>query len=105
MAIYPDKVPKPMGFGPGGVWVMGYCGLMGYGVQIPANQVGGPEMLWYFRVYGLSRVWVMGVSTVPGSLLFSANRSQCGRRDGIGAGDKKIVTHVLIKLGARPQEV
>ena len=53
-----------MGFGPGGVWVMGYCGLMGYGVQIPANQVGGPEMLWYFRVYGLSRVWVMGVSTV-----------------------------------------
>ena len=53
-----------MGFGLGGVWVMGYCRLMGYGVQIPANQVGGPEMLWYFRVYGLSRVWVMGVSTV-----------------------------------------
>ena len=43
---------------------MGYHGLMGYGVQIPANRVGGPEMLWDFRVYGLSRVWVMGVSTV-----------------------------------------
>ena len=53
-----------MGFGPEGVWVMGYWGLMGYGVQIPVNQVGGPEMLWYFRVYGLSRVWVMGVLTV-----------------------------------------
>jgi hypothetical protein len=34
---------------------MGYCGLMGYGVQIPANQVGGPKMVWYFRVYGLSQ--------------------------------------------------
>ena len=53
-----------MGFGPEGVWVMGYCRLMGYGVQIPANQVGGPKMLWYFMAYGLSRVWVMGVSTV-----------------------------------------
>ena len=53
-----------MGFGPEGVWVMGYCGLMGYGVQIPANQVGGLKMLWYFKVYGLSKVWVMGVLTV-----------------------------------------
>jgi hypothetical protein len=53
-----------MGFVSKGVWVMGYCGLMGYGVQIPANRVGGPEKLWDFRVYGLSRVWVKGVSTV-----------------------------------------
>jgi hypothetical protein len=53
-----------MGFASKGVWVMGYCGLMGYGVQIPVNRVGGPEKLWDFRVYGLSRVWVKGVSTV-----------------------------------------
>ena len=53
-----------MGFAFEGVWVMDYCGLMGYGVQIPANQVGGSERLWDFGVYGLSRVWVKRVSTV-----------------------------------------
>jgi len=54
-----------MGFARGGVWVTGYCGLMGYGVEIPAHQVGGREKLWDIRVYGLSKVWVMRVSTVP----------------------------------------
>ena len=53
-----------MGFARGGVWVIGYCGLMGYGVEIPAHQVGGREKLWDIRVYGLSKVWVMRVSTV-----------------------------------------
>ena len=41
-----------------------YHGLMGYGVQIPAHQLGGPKMLWDFRGYGLSGAWVMRVSTV-----------------------------------------
>ena len=43
---------------------MGYCRLMGYGVQIPANRVGERKRLWGFRVYGLSGVWAMGVLTV-----------------------------------------
>src|ERR1700678_3249948 len=53
-----------MGSARGGVWVTGYCRLMGYGVEIPAHQVGGQEKLWDIRVYGLSKVWVMRVSTV-----------------------------------------
>ena len=54
-----------MGFSFQGVWVMGYCGLMGYGLQIPANQLGGPNFLWVIRGYGFSQAWVMRVSTVP----------------------------------------
>jgi hypothetical protein len=53
-----------MGFAPQGLWVTGYRGLMGYGVQIPAHQLGGPKKAWDFRGYGLSEAWVMGVSTV-----------------------------------------
>ena len=53
-----------MGFSFQGVWVMGYCGLMGYGLQIPANQPGGPNFLWVIRGYGFSQAWVMRVSTV-----------------------------------------
>ncbi|KIJ98984.1 hypothetical protein K443DRAFT_102980 [Laccaria amethystina LaAM-08-1] len=37
---------------------------MGYGVQIPAHQLGGPKKTWDFRGYGLSEAWVTGVSTV-----------------------------------------
>jgi len=37
---------------------------MGYGVQIPAHRVGGPKNIWDFEVYGLSKSWVMRVSTV-----------------------------------------
>ena len=55
---------KPMGFAHQGVWVMGYHRLMGYGVQIPAHQLGGPKKLWDFRGYGLSGAWVTRVSTV-----------------------------------------
>jgi len=47
-----------------GVWVMAYHDSMGYGMQIPANQVGGPVGLWDITSYGLSRVWVKTVSTV-----------------------------------------
>ncbi|KIJ91689.1 hypothetical protein K443DRAFT_61317, partial [Laccaria amethystina LaAM-08-1] len=60
---------KPMGFAPQGLWVTGYRGLMGYGVQIPAHQLGGPKKAWDFRGYGLSEAWVMGVSTVTTCLL------------------------------------
>ena len=55
---------KPMGFACRGVWVMGYCGPMGYGVKIPAHRVGGPEKLWVIRGYGLTEVWFMRGSTV-----------------------------------------
>ena len=41
-----------MGFVCQGLWVMGYCGLMGYGLQIPAHQLGGLKWVWDFRVMG-----------------------------------------------------
>jgi hypothetical protein len=53
-----------MGFADQGVWGMGYCGPMGYGMQFPANQVGGQLRLWGIRGYGLSGVWVTRGSTV-----------------------------------------
>jgi hypothetical protein len=53
-----------MGFAPQGLWVTGYRGLMGYGVQIPAHQLGGPKKAWDFRGYGLSEAWVMGVTHI-----------------------------------------
>lgn len=43
---------------------MGYCGLMGFGTKFPAHQVGGSKKVWVFRVYGLSKAWVLGGSTV-----------------------------------------
>ena len=55
---------KHMGFAHQGLWVMGYHGLMGYGVQIPAHQLGGPKMAWVFRGYGFSEAWVKRVSTL-----------------------------------------
>ncbi|TDL13940.1 hypothetical protein BD410DRAFT_734711, partial [Rickenella mellea] len=53
-----------MGFAGEGVWGMGYCRLMGYGTQFPANQVGGRKNLWHIRGYGLCGVWVIRGSTV-----------------------------------------
>ena len=53
-----------MGFARQGLWVMGYCRLMGYGLQIPAHQLGGTKWVWDFRGYGLSGAWVKRVSTV-----------------------------------------
>jgi hypothetical protein len=29
-----------------GLWVTHYCGLMGYVVQLPAHQLGGPKKVW-----------------------------------------------------------
>jgi hypothetical protein len=43
---------------------MWYCGLMGFGAQIPVHRVGGMEMLWHLRGYGLSEVWFTRGSTV-----------------------------------------
>ena len=43
---------------------MGYCGLMGYGVQFPAHRGGGPKNVWDFGGYGLWQAWVMRVPTV-----------------------------------------
>src|SRR5579863_388892 len=47
-----------MGFACDRVWVMGYH------MQIPAHQLGGPILLWVIRGYGLSEVWVKRSSTV-----------------------------------------
>ena len=68
-----------MGFARQGVWVMGYHGLMGYGVQIPAHQLGGPKKLWDFRGYGLSGAWVTRVSTVLACLEYIAESSSPAR--------------------------
>ena len=45
---------------------MGYglYGPMGFSIEVPAHQVGGPENLWGIKGYGLSGVWDMRVSTV-----------------------------------------
>jgi hypothetical protein len=43
---------------------MGYQRLMGYGVEFPAHQLGGPKKVWDFGVYGLSKVWVKTGLTV-----------------------------------------
>ena len=43
---------------PRSVWVMGYGGVMGYGSNFPANQVGHSKNVWvmgYGKYYGL---WV-----------------------------------------------
>ena len=52
-----------MGFACEGVWVMGYCRPMSYGVHFPAHQVGGWLGLWVKRGYGLPEVWVKRSST------------------------------------------
>jgi hypothetical protein len=63
-----SKSHKMYGFWPRaatiGLWVMGYCGLMGFRAQIPIHRVGGMVLLWYLRGYGLSKVWFMRGSTV-----------------------------------------
>jgi hypothetical protein len=55
------------------LWVMGFHSFMGYGVKIPAYQVGGPKKPWGIRGYGLYPLWVKRGSTVYGaqSLLHS----------------------------------
>ena len=58
---------------------MGYCGLMGYGVQFPAHRGGGPKNVWDFGGYGLWQAWVMRVPTVQNSLLNKYSPKKCQR--------------------------
>ena len=53
-----------MGFFGQGVWIIGYRGLMGYGMGIPAYQSRRITPLWGFGGYGLFTLWVMRGSTV-----------------------------------------
>ena len=57
-----------MGFASRGVWVMGYCGCMGYEALFPANQLGGLKNVWNLREYGVCEPWVTRESTVRMSL-------------------------------------
>jgi hypothetical protein len=66
-----------MGFPPKKVWVMGYCGLMGYGVKFSAHQLGGLKKVWDMRVYGLSQAWVMRGSTVVNFRVFVRPLEYC----------------------------
>ena len=42
----------------------GYYRCMGFWYEIPANQLGGLKVVWVFKGYGLSQVWVRTGSTV-----------------------------------------
>src|SRR6266508_5056737 len=53
---------------------MDYHDSMGYGMQIPANKVGGLIGLWDITSYGFSRVWIKTVSTVALQTETRANR-------------------------------
>ena len=53
-----------MGFLPKGVWIMDYCGFMGYDIHFSANQLGGPKKVWGIREYGLLELWVKKELTV-----------------------------------------
>ena len=53
-----------MGFLPKGVWIMDYCGFMGYDIHFSANQLGGPKKVWGIREYGLLELWVKRELTV-----------------------------------------
>ena len=53
-----------MGFVSRGVWVMGYCGCMGYEALFPANKLSGLKNVWNLREYGVCEPWVTRESTV-----------------------------------------
>jgi hypothetical protein len=40
-----------MDFSSKGVWVMGYCGCMGYEALFPVNQLSGLKNVWDLREY------------------------------------------------------
>ena len=61
---------------------MGFQGVMGYGVEFPAYQIGGSKMLWDKRGYGLSEVWVMRESTVHLFAYFKVSSSITRRYNG-----------------------
>ena len=68
-----------MGFFGQGVWIIGYRGLMGYGMGIPAYQSRRITPLWGFGGYGLFTLWVMRGSTVPSCTL--TPQGQCLSND------------------------
>ena len=55
---------------------MGYGVLeaMGYGLNFPANQLGGRDFLWGITGYGVSHIWVIAGSTVVLFLLVDCTR-------------------------------
>ena len=83
-----------MGFAREGVWVMGYCGPMGYGVHFPAHQVGGWPGLWVKRGYGLSEVWVKRGSTVLRSVSNESASASMPRRMSL----KTCIDHCELEL-------
>lgn len=59
-----DILIKSMGFALVRLWVIGYEGVMCYGLVFPANQLGKPKILWGLREYGLCGIWVRREATV-----------------------------------------
>ena len=47
-----STIMKIMGFCPKMVWVMGYHRIMGFGCEIPTNQLGGPKNYGFSEVMG-----------------------------------------------------
>ena len=37
----------------------------GFFINFPANQLGETKNVWIMEKYGLSELWVIGISTVP----------------------------------------
>lgn len=56
-----------MGLSSGELCVTGYCRVMGYGAIFPADELRGSKILWVTVEYGLSQVWTISESTVPGT--------------------------------------
>ena len=80
---------------------MGYRRVMGYGSEFPANQLSGPKILWDFREYGLSGIWVKREVTVlmyhrcPWAPAWSAAESAIlARRETLLAGLPSSVTQL-----------
>ena len=87
-----------MGFCPGGVWVMGYCGLMGHGLQFPAHRGGGPKNVWDFGGYGLWQAWVMRVPTVHSFCLMGmCNGCDASLGLGVEASKLEVMSHLFLK--------
>src|SRR5271168_4266507 len=61
-----------MGFCPRGVWVMGSNSPPTW------HRLGGPKNVWDTGVYGLSQVWVMGVTTVASNAQSKAGACRLG---------------------------
>ena len=65
---------------PRGVWVMGYCGCMGYAVFFPANQLGGVKNLWDLWEYVVCEPWVTTYERVQ-CPQYEKSKQECGPPD------------------------